>query len=142
MANVNFPSARVFNYQYDPVMICGSFEIDTAAIVPGTIHGDGLMPDLPLGVNPGLVYTAAGNYLVNLRHRFRHILSVVCQLRFEAGTPNVDLVMRTGVTVSGAAAVNTVQLCCTTIAGPALADPADDNRIDYIILVSNKLQDT
>lgn len=139
MANVNFPSSRVFNYQYDPVMICGSFEIDTAAIVAATMHGDGLMPGIPPA---SVTYTAAGNYLVNLRHRFRHILSVVCQLRFEAGTPNVDLVMRTGATVSGAAAANTVQLCCTTIAGPALADPADDNRIDYIILVSNKLQDT
>ena len=139
MANANFPSSRVFSYCHDPVMIAGSFEIDTAAIVAATIHADGLMPGAPPA---SITYTAAGNYLVNLRDRFRHIISVTCQLRFEAGTPNVDLHMRTGATVTGAAAANTVQLCCTTVGGPALADPANGNRIDFLIILSNSILDT
>ena len=138
MANVNFPSARLFNFQHDPVMICGSFEIDTAAVVAATVHGNGLLPGPPPA---NVTYTAAGNYMLHLRDRYRHIISVVCQLRFEAGTPNVDLVMRTGATVEGAAAANTIQLCCTTIGGPALADPADDNRIDYLVILSNSQLD-
>ena len=93
-----------------------------------------------------ITYTAAGNYLVNLRDRFRHIICVVSQLRFESGTPNVDLVMRTGATVTGAAAANTVQLCCTdtdlTAPGPILADPANGNRIDFMIILSNHMGDT
>ena len=124
MANANFPSSRVFSYQHDPVMIAGSFEIDTGAIVAATIHGDGLMPGAPPA---SITYTGAGDYTVNLRDRFRHIIAATVSLEFAAGTPNVDLTARIGTSVLGAAAANTIDLHCTTSV-PALADPANGNR--------------
>ena len=138
MANTNFSSSRLFSYQYDPVMISGSFEIDTGAIVAATIHGDGLMPGVPPA---SITYNGVGDYTVNLRDRFRHIISAVCQLEFAAGTANVDLVARVGQSVLGAAAANTIDLHCTTTAGPALADPADDNRINFLFILSNSILD-
>ena len=138
MANTNFPSSRLFSYQYDPVMIAGSFEIDAGAIVAATVHADGLMPGAPPA---NITYTAAGNYLVNLRDRFRHMISATMSIEFAAGTPNVDLVSRIGVVTTGAAAANTVQLCTTTTGGPALADPANDNRINFLFILSNSILD-
>jgi hypothetical protein len=142
MANVNFPSARLFSFQHDPVMICGSFEIDTGAIVAATVHGDGLMPGVPPA---NITYNGAGDYTVNLRDRYRHIISAVVSIEFAAGTPNVDLVARVGQSVLGAAAANTIDLHCTdtdlTAPGPVLADPANDNRINFIFILSNSQLD-
>ena len=143
MANANFPSSRLFSYQHDPVMICGSFEIDTGAIVAATIHGDGLMPGAPPA---SITYNAAGDYTVNLRDRFRHIISAVCQVEFTMGTANVDLVARVGQSVLGAAAANTIDLHCTdtdlTAPGPILVDPANGNRMNFIFILSNSILDT
>lgn len=131
MANVNFPSARIFSYQFDPVIVCGSFEVNAGAVLD--FHGDGFT---------GIAHNGAGDYTVTMRHRFRHIIAVVCQLRFEAGTPNIDLVARVGVTVTGPAAVNTVDLHVTDTVVPNLADPANGNRVDFTIIYSNDGLDT
>ena len=143
MANANFPSARVFSYQHDPVIIAGSFEIDTGLatnIDNTTLHVNGLMPGLVGAANACLTYTGVGDYTVNLRDRFRHIIAAVVSIEFTVGTPNVDLTARIGTSVLGAAAANTIDLHCTTSA-PALADPANGNRINYIFVLSNSILD-
>jgi hypothetical protein len=146
MASVNFPSARLFSFQYDPVIIAGSFQVDnvTPTLVDATRHTDGLMPDTIAGggANPWGAYNGVGDYTINLRDRYNHMIGGSVTLEYAAGTPNEDLVPRFGVNVFGAAAANTVQICLTTTAGPALADPATNlTVVNYILILSNNQQD-
>jgi hypothetical protein len=147
MANTNFPSSRVLSNIHDPVIIAGSFEVDLGLATnldDATRHTDGLMPETIAfgGAQPWAVYNGVGDYTINLRDRFRHMIGGSVSLEFAAGTPNVDLVPRFGVNVFGAAAANTVQICVTTTGGPALANPANGNRINYVLILSNSILDT
>lgn len=147
MANANFPSSRLFSYQDDPVIIAGNFQVDLGppvTLVDATRHTDGLMPEAIAlgGAQPWGAYNGVGDYTLNLRDRFRHMIGGSVTLEYAAGTPNEDLVPRFGVNVFGAAAANTVQICLTTTAGPALADPATTlTVVCYILILSNGILD-
>jgi len=130
MADRNFPSVRIKNYEYDCVLISGSFCATGAGITAGTINGGGY----------GVAWNAAGNYTITLADQFRHCIGFGSHLGLT--TPNVDLVTNCGIPVVAPGAAATMDVFAFDTATATAADPAvATDRISFWMLLSNSYLD-
>jgi len=128
MAERNFRSARIMNYQKDAVLITGSFVANGAITV---IHGDGF----------GVGYTGQGDYLVTLTDQFRHCIAFGASAGL--ATPVVDRIINCGIPVVALGAACTMQIQFFDTATLTAQNPAGAaDRISFWMLVSNSYQDT
>jgi len=130
MANRNFPSDRVFNFQHGCVLISGKFSVAAGAITAGTIHGEGFLA----------TYTGAGDYLITTRDPYRHVVAFGANLGLT--TPVADYIVNCGIPGGGAGAVVTMTIDCFDTATTTAADPAAAaDEVSFWLLLSNHQQD-
>lgn len=129
MASRNFPSSRIMRFDFNPVLVCGSFSVDPGVgIAVGDMHGNGF----------DVAWNAAGDYTVTSHDPYRHIVAFGVSIGLT--TPNVDLCPRGYVPVC-AAGLATLRIALN-VTGAALADPAViADRVSFWMLLSNNPRD-
>lgn len=131
MANRNFPSDRVMNFQHGGVWISGKFSIDaTPGIEAGGTYGEGYT----------VAYTGLGLYTVTTRDPYRHVIAFGADLGLT--TPVADYVCNCGIPGGGAGAVVTMTINCFDTATATAADPGNvADEISFWLLLSNNQND-
>jgi hypothetical protein len=134
MADRNFPSDREYNFNLNPVLVAGSFQVDAVpAIAAGTIYGSGYNAVRAAG--PPIVYT------ITTTDPYRHVISYGANLGL--ATPVVDMIINCGIPAGGAGAVVTMTINITPALVLAAQDPpAAGDIISFWMLLSNSAQDT
>ncbi len=114
MADRNYPSARIKNFQHDCVLVAGHFSVTPGA--PGTITA---------GTRFGSGWTVAvagtGRYTITTDDTYRHV--VACGSQYSAATPT-DFYMTPDLPAGGAGAAVTWELDLWDNTAGAVADPA------------------
>lgn len=129
MAERNFPSVRIMNFQRDGVLICGSFAVSGGAITANSRTGNGWT----------VARTAQGRYTITTDETFRHV--VACDCQFCADTPT-DRFLAPAVPGGGAGAQVTWEIDLWDVSAPGLVDPAAAaDRIEFWMIMSTSISD-
>lgn len=129
MANRNFPSDRLYNFQHGCVLIAGHFSVGGAAIVANSRFGNGYT----------VAYTGAGRFTITTDDPYRHV--VACGSQFCATTVT-DRFMAPVPPGGGAGAAVTWELDLWDVSGAAVTDPAAaTDEIHFWMILSNHQND-
>ena len=129
MADRNFPSVRIMNFQRDGVVIEGHFSVSGGAITANSRFGNGWT----------VAYTNVGRYTVTTDETFRHVVAADCQ--FVATAPT-DRFLAPAVPGGGAGAQVTWEIDLWDVSAPGLTDPAAaTDEIHFRMLMSTSISD-
>jgi hypothetical protein len=132
MADRNFPSHQICNFQRDGVLVCGHFSVTLGGAGPvtvGTRFGNGWTA----------VWTAAGRFTVTTDETFHHIVAFGTQ--FCAATPT-DRFTTADVPTGGAGAQVVMEINLWDVSGAAVTDPAAaTDEIHFWMLLSTSFAD-
>lgn len=134
MADRNFPSDRMYNFDHNPVLVAGTFSASAAGagVTAGTITGDGFTVARTAG--PPIRYT------VTTQDPYRHVIAFGANLGLT--TPVADIIVNDSIPAGGAGAVVTMDIVITQTAVPAGQDPpANGDRVSFWMLLSNSAMD-
>ena len=130
MADRNYPSSRINNFQHDCVLICGHFSVT---------GGVGILANSRFGNGYTVAYTAAGRFTITTDDTYRHV--VACGATFCATTVT-DRFMAPVPPGGGAGAVVTWELDLWDVSGAAVTDPAAaTDEIHFWMILSNSQLD-
>ena len=132
MADRNYPSARIKNFQHDCVLVAGHFSVTPGA--PGTITA---------GTRFGSGWTVAvagtGRYTITTDDTYRHV--VACGAQFTAATPT-DRFMAPDLPAGGAGAAITWEIDLWDVGAAAVVTPAAaTDEIHFWMILSNSQLD-
>lgn len=129
MANRNFPSHQICNFQRDGVLVCGHFSVGGAAIVAASRFGNGWT----------VAYTAAGRYTVTTDETFQHIVAFGTQ--FCAATVT-DRFTTSDLPTGGAGAQVAMEINLWDVSGAGVTDPAAaTDEIHFWMILSTSPSD-
>lgn len=130
MADRNYPSARIKNFQHDCVLIAGHFSVDAAV---------GITANSRFGSGYTVAWTAAGRFTITTDDPYRHV--VACGAQYCATTPT-DWYMAPVPPGGGAGAAVTWELDLWDNTAGAVADPTvATDEIHFWMLLSNNQND-
>jgi hypothetical protein len=113
MADRNFPSHEIHNFQRDGVLICGHFSVDPVGL--------GIQAASRFGNGWTVAYTALGRFTVTTDETFHHIVAYGSQ--FCAATPT-DQFTTADLSTGAAGAVVGIEINLWDAGAAALANPA------------------
>ena len=130
MANRNYPSVRIMNFQHDCVLICGHFSVTA---------GVGIVANSRFGNGYTVAYTAAGRFTITTDDPYRHV--VACGAHYVATTPLDSFT--TGLPPGGGAgAAVTWEIQLWNVTAGAATDPAAaTDEVHFWMVLSNNQND-
>ena len=129
MANRNFPSHEIHNFQRDGVLVCGHFSVGGAAIVANSRFGNGWT----------VAYTALGRYTVTTDETFHHVVAFGTQF---CATAITDRFTTTDTPTGGAGAQVGLEINLWDVSAAALTDPAAaTDEIHFWMILSTSFAD-
>jgi hypothetical protein len=130
MADRNYPSARIKNFQHDCVLIAGHFSVSA---------GVGITANTRFGNGYTVAYTAAGRFTITTDDPYRHVVAAGCQ--YCAATPT-DWYVAPVPPGGGAGAAVTWELDLWDNTAAAVADPTVvGDEIHFWMILSNSQLD-
>lgn len=129
MAERNFPSVNIMNFQRFGVLICGHFSATAGGVTAGTNFGNGFTA----------ARTALGRYTVTTGETFRSVVAWGAQ--FCAATPT-DRFITSDLPTGGNGAVVGIELNLWDVSGAALTDPAAaTDELHFWMVLSTSISD-